>query len=413
MRISGTRIAFATLLVVGFGCTVAVPARCEYAGQLVSAVSNKLVYTVGDTIQVSSLVKNTASSLTGNPWYYDAYAPSWKWYVERSWSPGTRSWDLGHYHLVPPGGTDTGVITLPATVAGSWNLTVAGYYGDPLKWYLMSGIPSSIVVIPITVGNPPTDVVATASPNPVCIGSTLTLTGTATGADSYSWSGPDYSEITLYPMPSSRTITITSAAQAGVYTVRATNSFGGTTATTASVTVIPSEGSIAAAKLLNDGDSVTLGNKNLYLKWADFGYIEEPNRFAGIRVEGAVTALQGEQVNLVGTMRKPAGAEPYIQVTQMGANGPVSLKPYKPYVAINRSIARSLMDGLYITTFGTVKPDSVTGNSYVITDGSDDVGIKVVTEGPPTVIPGEFVVVTGAVGNNGGRVLYQTVSVSH
>ncbi|MEI6914610.1 MAG: hypothetical protein WCL39_05705 [Armatimonadota bacterium] len=409
MRISGARTALAALLVVGFGCAVAGPARCEYAGQLVSAVSNKLVYTIGDTIQVSSLVKNTASALTGNPWYYDAAWPSWHWYVERSWSPGTRIWDNDHYHTVLPGGTDTGVINLTATTPGSWNLTVGAQYDDPINFRNMS---SSPIVIPITIGNPPTDVVATASPNPVCIGSTLTLTGTATGADSYSWSGPGYSEITLYPMPSSRTMTITSAAQAGVYTVRATNSFGGTTATTASVTVIPSEGSIAAAKLLNDGDSVTLGNKNLYLKWVEFGYIEEPepNRFAGIRVEGAVTALRGEQVNLVGTMRKPAGAEPYIQVTQMGTNEPVSLKPY---VAINRSIARSLMDGLYITTFGTVKPDSVTGNSYVITDGSDDVGITVVTEGPPTVIPGEFVVVTGAVGNNGGRVLYQTASVSH
>ncbi|MBK7213574.1 MAG: hypothetical protein IPH88_09860 [Bacteroidales bacterium] len=79
----------------------------------------------------------------------------------------------------------------------------------------------------------PTSVTATASPNPICTGNTLTLTGTATGATSYSWSGPNgFSPTTL-----SGSIANVTTLAAGVYTLTATNSCGSTAASTASVVV--------------------------------------------------------------------------------------------------------------------------------------------------------------------------------
>jgi hypothetical protein len=45
------------------------------------------------------------------------------------------------------------------------------------------------------------------------------------------------------------------------------------------------------------------------------------------------------------------------------------------------------------------------GNSYVITDGSDQEGIRVVTPGAPGVIEGQFVAVVGAAGYDGSRII--------
>ncbi len=85
----------------------------------------------------------------------------------------------------------------------------------------------------------PTGVTATAAPTTLCAGDNLTLTGTATGATSYSWSGPGaYTSTLLNPA------VITSAlTSAGVYTLTAINSCGSYSATataiTAAVTVNP------------------------------------------------------------------------------------------------------------------------------------------------------------------------------
>ena len=82
-----------------------------------------------------------------------------------------------------------------------------------------------------TVTDVPSGVSATALPSPLCAGSTLTLTGNASNATSYSWSGPgSYSSTAQNPN--------TPAVSTGNYTFTATNSCGSTT-TTAAVTVNP------------------------------------------------------------------------------------------------------------------------------------------------------------------------------
>ena len=85
-------------------------------------------------------------------------------------------------------------------------------------------------------------VAATATPNPLCAGSTLTLTGLGAGTTTYSWSGPGGFTSTMQ----NPTLTV-AASSAGVYTFTAYNPGGcATTATTATVTVNPLPAPITA-----------------------------------------------------------------------------------------------------------------------------------------------------------------------
>ena len=82
----------------------------------------------------------------------------------------------------------------------------------------------------ITYCNPPTAVTAAAAPNPLCAGSTLALTGGATGATSFSWAGPAGFTATTQ----NTTDVVTTG---GVYTVTATNTCGaGLASSTTAVT---------------------------------------------------------------------------------------------------------------------------------------------------------------------------------
>src|SRR5205823_13427386 len=65
----------------------------------------------------------------------------------------------------------------------------------------------------------PSAVTASASPTILCEGSTLTLTGTATGATNWSWTGPNGFTSTLQ----SPAITSITAPGSGVYTLTASN----------------------------------------------------------------------------------------------------------------------------------------------------------------------------------------------
>ena len=126
--------------------------------------------------------------------------------------------------------TNAGVYTLTAAVAGCANVTAT--------------------TAAVVVSAAPTGVTATAAPNPVCLGSNLTLTGTATGAATYAWAGPagsGYSSGVLNPPAFAAT-----AADAGIYTLTATNAAGcSTTATTAAVVVNAQVTGLTATALPN------------------------------------------------------------------------------------------------------------------------------------------------------------------
>lgn len=160
---------------------------------------------------------------------------------------------------------------------------------------------------------------------------------------------------------------------------------------------------IGAIRDLPDGVRVTLGAKSLYFLAARFGYVEEPDRSAGIRIEGELVGTAGSAVSLTGTMRTSLGGERYVQVDDMSAGADL---PVAPVGMCNRWLAEARSDGLYVAAWGRVIAGSVTSNSYRVTDGSDEQGVLVVTQDSPSVGEGEFVIVRGAAGFDSGRVVY-------
>ncbi|PQJ09142.1 hypothetical protein CJD36_020325 [Flavipsychrobacter stenotrophus] len=109
----------------------------------------------------------------------------------------------------------------------------------------------------VTVNGIPTGVSASVLPTTVCLGSTFTLSGSATTATSYSWSGPDsYTSTDEDPVA-----IVATASSGGIYTLSAMNSCGTTTATTASVSVITVPTGVVAtsnATTLCSGQTLTL-----------------------------------------------------------------------------------------------------------------------------------------------------------
>ena len=167
--------------------------------------------------------------------------------------------------------------------------------------------------------------------------------------------------------------------------------------------ILAEDGSIAVAKLLTVGDSVRLGGKSLYLKSSTYGYIEETNRTSGIRIQGTLSAAsEGSLVCVTGTLQKPASSECYVLVDTIT---PYATFILKPLGMNNSSLKFPLMNGLYVTIWGEVKSISPDG-SLIISDGSDTAGIKVVPIVSSGVTAGQFVRVTGAIGNDSSRVIY-------
>ncbi len=134
-------------------------------------------------------------------------------------------------------GTTAGITT---TLNGSGSTTVSV---SPVSTttYTLTSVSSGTVVatatgsVTITVNPLPSLVSASASPNPVCNGSNLTLTGNATGAATYVWSGPaGYSSTTQSP------VFAATSATAGIYTFTATTALGcSVTSVTATVSLNP------------------------------------------------------------------------------------------------------------------------------------------------------------------------------
>lgn len=169
--------------------------------------------------------------------------------------------------------------------------------------------------------------------------------------------------------------------------------------------VVTAVATIKEAKSLQDGEVISIDGKALYMKKTGFGYIEETDRTNGIRIEGTITANQDDLVNVVGTLKTKAGGERYIEVSSVTPGGTESVRTVG---TTNKALRDTILDGLYVTAWGSVKAGSITANSFVISDGSDD-GIKVVTEGAPGVSAGQYVSVRGAAGTDtdGSRVVYR------
>lgn len=154
----------------------------------------------------------------------------------------------------------------------------------------------------------------------------------------------------------------------------------------------------------SNGDAVTLSSKVLYLKGNGFGYIEEADRSSGIRIQGSIAPAADALVNLAGIVRATPSGEKYIELTSISGAGAGTVRPF---VANNRNLQSPLITGLHVKAAGVVLSNSVTDSSFIISDGSDDTGIGVVTSGIPAVNEGDFVIVSGAAGLDGSRIIYQ------
>jgi hypothetical protein len=186
-----------------------------------------------------SLAGNTGLTINFN----DYYAPN--------------SLNLGRYAGIP-------IADLPTwrtTVGGDINsLNVNPNFTTPGGTALVDYIPSNMALIGNNLGinilddidqinirciptmgaqentSVPSAVTATAAPNPLCAGNALSLTGSALGATSWIWSGPNvYTSVLQNP-----TLLNISTAGAGVYTISAINCHGSATASTSTVVVNPS-----------------------------------------------------------------------------------------------------------------------------------------------------------------------------
>jgi uncharacterized protein (TIGR02145 family) len=137
-------------------------------------------------------------------------------------------------------------IVSPANSLLIFNTTTRCYegYDAPSSYWVAFGC------IGCTV---PTGVTASASPNPICEGSNLTLTGSATGATTWSWTGPNSYTSTLQ----SPTLTGITTAGAGVYILTASNTCSSVQASTASVTVNAAPTTAAAGFDINPACGVS------------------------------------------------------------------------------------------------------------------------------------------------------------
>lgn len=151
----------------------------------------------------------------------------------------------------------TGKVSYAWTHTGTATFTITGETGTPSP---TTGVALTTAGhapwLQVTYCPPPTAVTATASPTTLCEGATLSLTGTATGATAYTWTGPGaYSGAGL-----SRTLPTTTSSS-GVYTLTAVNVCGAfsasTTATTAAVTVNPLPAAIGGTLAACSGGGTT------------------------------------------------------------------------------------------------------------------------------------------------------------
>ena len=206
-----------------------------------SIAQNQFVYyylcpCVGSISQPGSITGSTtvcqnASSIP----YSIALVPSATYYT----------WTVPSDATIESGQLSTAITVNFGTATGNMCVTASNACGN-----------SSQSCITITYFSAPTSVTASAGPNPICIGNSLTLTGGASGATSWAWSGPNAFTSTSQ----STTLSITGTVQGGVYTVTATNSCGLATVSTSSVTVkpLPSAPTTGLTILLLNTNSVEL-----------------------------------------------------------------------------------------------------------------------------------------------------------
>ena len=178
-------------------------------------------------------------------------------------------------------GTTTGNHTLASTAASdtfiaqnSGSVVSICFTGGASRLYKITGLGGTAattgthaVYLQITYCTAPTAVSASTSSTNICAGTTLTLSGSATGATSYTWSGPG-----SYSGTGATTSFAATTANAGIYTLTATNVCGTTsvtaTATTSAVAVNTPPTAISGTTTVCSGAMTTLSDGTTGGSWS-------------------------------------------------------------------------------------------------------------------------------------------------
>jgi hypothetical protein len=133
-------------------------------------------------------------------------------------------------------------------------------------------------------------------------------------------------------------------------------------------------------------------------------YMEEPERFAGIRVASATPVAVSNRVTVSGTLGTTPGGERYINATSVVVEPG---DPLPPLGTNTRALAEAVMEGLFIKTAGTVRSVGLT--SFTIADGYFEGGVEVQTTVMTSFLPGvnvnDFVTVLGVASTEGSRII--------
>ncbi len=171
---------------------------------------------------------------------------------------------------------------LLTTHSGTYTLTASNSCG------------SATSSVTVTVNDVPQSVSASANPNPACAGNTILLSGNATGATSWSWSGPNsFTAAAQNPsIPNAQTNA------SGTYTLTATNGCGNSAATV-NITVNNTPQNVTATANGNNPNSVCPGAV-LNLSGSATGAVAYswtgPNSFASAQVNNTINNFQAVNV---------------------------------------------------------------------------------------------------------------------
>ncbi len=174
--------------------TVTASSTCGTATATVNLVVNDVPQTVNASANPNPACVGNSISLSGSA----TNATSWGWSGPNNYTSTQQN---------------PSITNAPANATGTYTLTATNACGG------------NTATVNLVVNEAPTLVTATANPNPICEGTSLNLSGTATGAISYAWSGPNSFTSTQL----NETINNFQSVNAGNYTLSATNSCGTTT----------------------------------------------------------------------------------------------------------------------------------------------------------------------------------------
>lgn len=189
-----------TTAMAGSYCATQTVAGCTSVQACVTVTVNTVPQNVSAAANPNPACAGNTVNLTGG----GTGAVSWAWSGPNSFSASTQN---------------ASVVNAQTNATGTYTITAANTCGN------------TTATVTATVNDIPLSVTATANPTAVCPGTVLNLSGSASGAASYAWTGPN----TFTSTQLNNTISNFQAINEGTYTLNATNACG---SASANVTVL-------------------------------------------------------------------------------------------------------------------------------------------------------------------------------